>query len=222
MTSKREYHDVSFLHPWVDFPFKFIDGYVDPNTGFQGCKVKFYRKSGWTKEKHGGKSWWVVEGHTAAGIFTRKPWADTVMNEPYLRNESTTARKIHKFSSFEEAHHCLAEVCCAMHAECVIRNRDRILGPYVPTEEAIASAAALRVCCAMHAECVIRNRDRILGPYVPTEEAIASAAALRVAQGDTGLTQDEINEQSDGEPWRKGLSLVDCIALGVDYQSDEE
>ncbi|KAJ7705810.1 hypothetical protein B0H16DRAFT_1482105 [Mycena metata] len=187
MTSKREYHDVSFLRPWVDFPFKFIDGYVDPNTGFQGCKVKFYRKSGWTKEKHGGKSWWVVEGHTAAGIFTRKPWADAVMNEPYLCNESTTARKIHKFSSFEEAHHCLAEVCCAMHAECVIRNR-----------------------------------DRILGPYVPTEEAIASAAALRVAQGDTGLTQDEIDEQSDGEPWRKGLSLVDCIALGVDYQSDEE
>ncbi|KAJ7713573.1 hypothetical protein B0H16DRAFT_1478625 [Mycena metata] len=190
MTSQSEYYDVSFLRPWVDFPFRRIDGYVDPNTGFKGCEVRFYRKSGWTKEKHGAKSWWVVEGHTAEGIFTRKAWADAVMNEPYLLNEDTRARKMHTFSSFEKAHHYLAEVCRAMHGECVLRNRGCLLGCFVPTEDAVAS--------------------------------IASAAALRVAQAETGLTQDEIDDQSDGEPWRKGLSLVDCIALGVDYQPDEE
>ncbi|KAJ7736139.1 hypothetical protein B0H16DRAFT_1730983 [Mycena metata] len=184
MSSRPQHHppgDVSFLRPWVNYPTKLIEGYVDRETGYEGCKIKFFRKSGWTKEKHGAKSYWVVEGHTAEGVFTRKAWADAIMNEPTVRGGGN--RKITTYGSFEEAHHYLASLCFANHTACKTHNGSRVLGPYVPTEEGIAASAL---------------------------------------KGDTGLTQEEIDEQSDGEPWRKGLSLLDCIALGVEYVPDDD
>ncbi|KAJ7018754.1 hypothetical protein C8F04DRAFT_1277220 [Mycena alexandri] len=67
-----------------------------------------------------------------------------------------------------------------------------------------------------------RRAGRLLGRFVPTEEAVASIASAAALRAETGLSQDELDDQSDGEPWRKGLSLVDCMALGVNYQPDEE
>ncbi|KAJ7769483.1 hypothetical protein B0H16DRAFT_1715937 [Mycena metata] len=158
MSSRPQHHppgDVSFLRPWVNYPTKLIEGYVDHETGYEGCKIKFFRKSG--------------------------AWADAIMNEPTVRGGGN--RKITTYGSFEEAHHYLVSLCFANHTACKTHNGSRVLGPYVPTEEGIAASAL---------------------------------------KGDTGLTQEEIDEQSNGEPCRKGLSLLDCIALGVEYVPDDD
>ncbi|KAJ7715685.1 hypothetical protein B0H16DRAFT_1477205 [Mycena metata] len=83
---------------------------------------------------------------------------------------------------------------------------NRKITPYGSFEEAHHYLASL--CFANHTACKTHNGSRVLGPYL--------------VQGDTGLTQEEIDEQSDGEPWCKGLSLLHCIALGVEYVPDDD
>ncbi|KAJ7739348.1 hypothetical protein B0H16DRAFT_1465304 [Mycena metata] len=114
-----------------------LPGYLDLQTGFEGCGVPFYAPPEWTESFHGTKGYWVVTRHENQGIYVKSSWAWGVEGpDVYVEN----------FATLREALHRMARVCAQEHAiECRIRNGGRLLGPYqsIPAHQHITTGTSV-------------------------------------------------------------------------------